>query len=352
MKSDARADSSWNWCGRVVLHAVLALVFLGLCLWITSRDFFYLAAYVPPLLLLPLVVLGIAAASLVFSFTQGIGKNLHLLCSLFIAVSLFLISLAVWKRDFEYGYAESYDARLLLGINGGFAIAVALTWFVRRAHKTISIRQLAASILFISFVLAGTQQILRFDKMSSYDFEIGAARELERMGIQLTWDNWSVSGIAIRNAGIRDKQLERIGEFPNLQSLSLEGNPITDSTLASISDVRNLHGVYLTDTNIGDNGLAHLENAANLQQLWLRGTEITDHGLSSLKNLKSLSYVDLSNTDVSDVGLEKLTHLKNMYYLHLPGTRVTKSGMEALGDVLPNCRIYGTPDGEPFTVER
>ena len=96
----------------------------------------------------------------------------------------------------------------------------------------------------------------------------------------------------------------------------------------------------------------HLADAVNLDHLCLRGTAITDLGLSNLEKLRSLRYVDLSDTDVSDAGLEKLTHLKNMYYLHLPETKVTKSGMESLGRSLPNCRIYGTPNGEPFSVGR
>ena len=352
MTTEAKSDPGWSWSGRAILHVLLALFFVVLALCSSSQDLFYLAAYIPPVLFLPLLALALLVVSLVFSFTCQSGKNLHLLCSLGMSVSLFLISLVVWKRDFEYGYTGSYDARILLGISGVFAFAVSLAWLTRRQRKTISMQQLAGSILFLSLVLGGAQQILRFDKMSSYELEIDAARELERAGIQLTWNDWSVSGVAIRNAGIRDGQLVRIGELPNLQLISLEGNPITDETLASISNVQNLHSLYLTDTNVGDHGLSYLENASNLQQLWLGGTEITDDGLSSLKNLRFLGYVDLSNTDVSDAGLQKLTHLKRMYYLHLPGTRVTKSGMESLGDVLPSCRIYGTPNGEPFTVER
>lgn len=352
MNSDARSDFSWACGGRVILHAILAFVFLVLTLYCaTSQDFFYLAAYIPPLLLLPFLALAILVALLLFTFTQETGKNLHLLFSLGMCVSLFLTALIVWKRDFEYGYTGFYDAKIMLGISGCCATAAALTWLVRRPRKTISMRQLAGFTLFISFMLAASQQILRFDKMSNYQHEIDAAQELERAGVQVTWDNWSVSGLAIRNAGIRDEQLTRINEFPRLQSVSLEGNPVTDGTLASISNVHELHGVYLTDTNIGDGGLAHLANAVNLEQLWLRGTKITDDGLTNLRELKSLGYVDLSNTGISDAGLKRLTHLKRMYYLHLPGTQVTKSGMDSLGAVLPGCTIYGTPNGKPYTVE-
>ncbi len=333
------------------LHIILVIAFMGLCFCSTSRDFFYLAAYFPPIFILPFLAMAIIVVSLSFTFASKTGRNFHLLGSLVIAVFLFFTSLVIWKRDFENGYTASYDGRLILCLSSCVGFAAGVSWLIRRQRKTISMRQLAGCTLFFSFVLAASQQILRFDKMASYNHEIDAARELERAGVQLTWDDWSVSGIAIRKAGIRDEQLERIDEFPNLRSISLEGNPVTDVTLASISNVRKLHGLYLTNTNVGDAGLTYLENAVNLQQLWLRGTAVTDEGLSSLKKLKLLGYVDLSNTDISDAGLKTLTHLKNMYYLHLPGTRVTKSGMESLGNELPGCRIYGTPGGEPFTVE-
>ncbi|MEM7478963.1 MAG: hypothetical protein AAF483_28605 [Planctomycetota bacterium] len=352
MNNETRSDDYWTLSGRVVLHGVLAIVFLGLSNFCTSSEFSGLAAYVPPVLVLPCFALVILVISLVLSSTHSVGKNLHLMCSLGMAVSLFLTSLAVWKRDFEHGYAGTINANILFTICGIFVLATATIWLVRRQHGKVSIKQLAGAVVVVALVMTGIQQILRIDKMSSYKDEIGAARELERAGMRLTWNDWSVSGIAIRNAGIRDAQLSRIGEFPNLRSLSLEGNPVSDATLASIANVRNLHGLYLTDTNIGDLGLSYLEDAVHLEQLWLRGTRVTDAGLSSLKGLHSLGYVDLSNTNVTDAGLKKLTHLKHMYYLHLPGTRVTKEGMESLGKVLPNCSIYGTPGGDSYTVER
>lgn len=323
---------------------------LGFCS--TSRDFFFLAAYVPAIFILPFLALVFIAVSLYFTFASKTGKNFHLLGSLTIALFLFFSSLVIWKRDFENGYTASYDGRLILCLSSCVGFAVGVSWLIRRERKTISIRQMAGCTLFFSFVLAASQQLLRFDKIPSYQLEIEAATELERVGVQVTWDDWSVSKIAIRNAGIRDKELARICEFPNLQSLSLEGNPITDDTLKSISNVRRLRGVYLTDTKVGDDGIKHLSNAVNIEQLWLRGTNVTDDGLAYLKNLASLGYVDLSNTSVSDKGLEKITHLKRMYYLHLPGTRVTRSGMDSLGELLPDCRIYGTPNGVPYTVER
>jgi hypothetical protein len=180
MNSDVRSDPSWTWGGRVTLHAFLAFVFLGLTLFCTtSQDFFYLAAYIPPLLLLPFLALAILFVSLVFSFTLENGKNLHLFCSLGMSVSLFLTSLTVWKRDFEYGYIGFYDARVMLGISVCCASAVAVAWLRRRPRKTISMRQIAGFTLFISLMLAASQQILRFDKMSAYKLEtIGAYLDL------------------------------------------------------------------------------------------------------------------------------------------------------------------------------
>lgn len=352
MNSDVRFDFDWSWGGRVTIHFLLVIVFVLLCLVSTSEELFYLSAYVPPLLLLPFITLAVVIVSLVFSVACKKGKNFHLLSSAVISLILFLISLKVWKRDFEHGYIGSIDARILLSVNFCCSFTVALAWLVRRKHKTLSLKQLCGSFLCVTIFFAIVHQILRFDKMSSYNLEIGAARELERAGFQLKWKDWSVSSIALRYSGVTDAQLKRIGEFKNLRSLSLEGNPVTDETLALISNVQRLEQVDLSDTNIGDGGLIHLVDAVNLNHLCLRGTFITDRGLSNLGNLRSLGYVDLSDTDVSDAGLEKLTHLKNMYYLHLPETKVTKSGMEFLGRSLPNCRIYGTPNEEPFSVGR
>ncbi len=342
----------WNFDRRVVLHIILVIAFMWLVFCSTSRDFFYLAAYIPAISILPYLALLIIVVSLSLTFASKTGKNFHLLGSLTIAVYLFFTSLVVWKRGFESGYTVSEVSGLLLCLSSCVGFATAVSWFVRRERKTISLRQLAGCTLFVSLLLAATQQLLRFDKIPSYQLEIDAVRELERIGVHVTWDDWSVSGLAIRNAGIQDEQLVRICEFPNLRSLSLEGNPITDTTIKSIANVHRLHGVYLDDTKVGDDGIKHLSNAVNLEQLWLRGTNVTDSGLAYLENLALLGYVDLSNTSVSDKGLEKITHLKRMYYLHLPGTSVTRSGMDSLGEQLSNCTIYGTPGGVPYTVER
>jgi hypothetical protein len=302
--------------------------------------------------MLPYVALSIMVVSLALALLSKIGRSIHLSCTLGVSVLLFLTSLFVWKRDFEQGYNGMLDPQVMLGLSGCLALVTGITWLIRRDKKTVSIRQFACVTLVVALILAATQQVVRFDKMSSYEREVDAARELQRAGIQIIWDDWSVSQVAIRKSGIQDVQLERIKEFPHLRLLSLEGNPITDSTLACIANVEELYGIYLTDTDVGDAGLAYLANALNLEQLWLGGTKITDDGLVNLRRLTSLGYVDLSNTEVSDAGLEKLSHLKQMYYLHLPGTRVTKAGMEALGDALPGCRIYGTPNGKTYMVQR
>ncbi|MFO0943359.1 MAG: hypothetical protein U0930_21705 [Pirellulales bacterium] len=352
MNRDHNSELSWKWDGVVTLHLILSFVFLCLSLLSTSTDITYLSAYVWALAYVPLLAMALLIFLLFPTLARRNGKNLHLLFGLGTAVFLYLQSIWVWKRDFEYGYGISINPRIILGISVFCTLAIAVSWFLRRQQKTITVRQLAMTTFGVALGLAGTQHILRFDKMSSYRREIDAAEQLKLAGAQMTWKDWSVSSVAIRNAGVHDEQLERISEFKNLRSVSLEGNPITDKSLSFIPNVSNLHGIYLTDTQVGDEGLAYLADAMNLEELYLRGTNVTDAGLSNLKNLKAIGYLDLSNTTVSDAGLEKLKHLNRLYYLHLPGTRVTKAGMVSLGKSLPYCRIYGTPDGQPFEVDR
>ncbi len=352
MTADFDRDISWRWDGVVSLHFILTFVFWVLCLFATSADLNYLSAYIRPLRFAPDLALAVLLVLLAPTLARRNGKNLHLLIGLGASGFLYLRSISVWKRNFEYDYTSPINTWLMLGISGFCTIAIAVSWLLRRQRKTISIRQLAMTTFAIALVLAGTQHILRFDKLPSYHREIDAADQLRRAGVQLIWQDWSVSSIAIRNAGVGDEQLKRIGDFKSLRSISLEGNPITGRALSFISNASNLHDIYLTDTQVGDEGLVYLSEAVNLKQLWLRGTNITDAGLSHLKNLEAIGYLDLSNTSVSDAGLEKLKHLKRLYYLHLPGTRVTKSGMESLSKSLPYCRIYGTPDGQPLEVGR
>lgn len=92
---------------------------------------------------------------------------------------------------------------------------------------------------------------------------------------QITWLN-------LGDAGLKDSDLQAIGQLDQLTRLRLENNNITDA------------------------GIAHLSKLSHLESLNVYGTQITDAALDVIGKLPSLKRVYLWQTKVTEPGVEQL----------------------------------------------
>jgi uncharacterized membrane protein len=92
---------------------------------------------------------------------------------------------------------------------------------------------------------------------------------------QITWLN-------LGNAGLKDEDLQAIGQLEELTRLRLEHNDITDA------------------------GIAHLKNLPHLESLNVYATQVSDASLDVIAQLPSLKRVYLWQTQVTEEGIERL----------------------------------------------
>ncbi|PHN08520.1 DUF2231 domain-containing protein [Flavilitoribacter nigricans] len=92
---------------------------------------------------------------------------------------------------------------------------------------------------------------------------------------QITWINFG-------EAGLKDSDLEVIGQLPQLTRLRVEKNKITDA------------------------GVAHLKGLTHLESLNLYGTEVTDASVDVIAGLPALKKVYLWQSQISQEGVEAL----------------------------------------------
>jgi hypothetical protein len=103
-----------------------------------------------------------------------------------------------------------------------------------------------------------------------------------------------IKDLSLRNAGVTDVLLERIGRYRQLRSLDIAGNPITDAGLVHLKGLVNLSRLGLSETPLTDAGLAHLTGLSGLKSLDLYRTRITRGGLLSIT--KALPRTEVSTS--------------------------------------------------------
>jgi hypothetical protein len=77
-----------------------------------------------------------------------------------------------------------------------------------------------------------------------------------------------------------------------------------------------------------------------LKTLKLNGSQITDDGLAVLQNMPCLEFLDVSHVGISDRGLEYIKGLTSLRELYITHTKVTSTGIEELKKALPNLVIH------------
>jgi len=138
---------------------------------------------------------------------------------------------------------------------------------------------------------------------------------------------------------IRDADLARLKELPDLETITILADGVTDATLMHFRELTNLRRLKLSPGGVTGTGLLHLEGLTQLVSLDLSFNPVTDAGLKHLRGLTGLERLDLQQTRITDAGLEHLGGLTNLVYLNLEDTRVTHEGVKKLREALPDCKI-------------
>lgn len=127
--------------------------------------------------------------------------------------------------------------------------------------------------------------------------------------------------------------VRRIGQLESVEELQLEadeslpGGRILDEDLSFLSGLKNLKGLDLSGHAITDRGLERIVRCERLETLVLRDCRITDAGLEKLRKLESLESLDLGGTQVTDAGIRHLSQIRKLKVLVLDGTPVTGLGV-------------------------
>lgn len=120
------------------------------------------------------------------------------------------------------------------------------------------------------------------------------------------------------------EELEKLQEFTNLDSVSLNG------------------------TNVNDRGLYFLGKCGTVTNINLTFTPITDKGIEYLIPLKNLQHLRLKDTDVSALAIPYFNQMTSLISLQIHETEIFAKELERLD--MPNLKelIVDCDDDEDF----
>jgi hypothetical protein len=120
-------------------------------------------------------------------------------------------------------------------------------------------------------------------------------------------------------------------QFPVLQRLDLEDNPVTDDDIALLVKSKiELVEINLDKTRVTDKALPLIaERYSNLNSLGLNCTAITDYGLKSLEAL-DIHYLHIGGTKVTNEGMKSVAYFVNLRDLNIALTKVDGKGLATM----------------------
>ena len=135
--------------------------------------------------------------------------------------------------------------------------------------------------------------------------------------------------------------IQKLAQFPNLESLNLAGTPCDDFAASHFHAMgTQLKILDLSQTSLGNRGVESLSRFTKLTSLDLSNTQVTDKGLFPLRKLEHLEVLYFDNTAVSDEGIFVLKQISTLRELNVSNTDVTDEGVEAFKKELPDAEIY------------
>jgi hypothetical protein len=145
----------------------------------------------------------------------------------------------------------------------------------------------------------------------------------------------SITHWRIRGRRLTGDRFERLillmEQFPLLQRLDLEDNPVTDDDVALLVKSKiELVEINLDKTRVTDKALPLIaERYSNLNSLGLNCTAITDYGLKSLEAL-DIHYLHIGGTKVTNEGMKSVANFVNLRDLNIALTKVDGKGLATM----------------------
>ena len=112
--------------------------------------------------------------------------------------------------------------------------------------------------------------------------------------------NPNVQVLNLRGCGLRNKNLEEIYLFQNLEELCLSGNPVNNEVVNILPLWKNLKILHIALTEIDDECLKMISQMPNLVELDISVcSKITEEGIKYLKNSTNLKKLIMKSAKVS-----------------------------------------------------
>lgn len=141
------------------------------------------------------------------------------------------------------------------------------------------------------------------------------------------------------------KELKKLQDFPNLESVSLNGTNINDIGLQYVGQCPTVTNINLTFTNITDKGIAHLVNLKSLKYLRLKETNISKNCVLYFNQMTHLISLQIHETDISGKDLINL-NLNNLEELFVDCIdEEDYNVLLSLSNRIPSCQIIAKGKG-------
>ncbi|QDT97462.1 leucine-rich repeat domain-containing protein [Gimesia aquarii] len=97
-------------------------------------------------------------------------------------------------------------------------------------------------------------------------------------------EDFSIREIDLTNAKIKNIDMKKLSDLPNLESLNLHGTRLNDKGLALITNLPNLKSLELAYTRVSDEEVSKLTRFPKLKKIFLYGTAVKPQTIEDLKS--------------------------------------------------------------------
>lgn len=126
-------------------------------------------------------------------------------------------------------------------------------------------------------------------------------------GIAVTRDSaGNVTWVDSSGARLDEHFWSTLGNFEQLQQLSLTGSPVKDEDLTQLTSLRRLQSLDLSYTRITPVGLRILSRVEDLHTLSLNGLPLGSQAVEPLCRLTGLRSLSLMDTELTDADIQKI----------------------------------------------
>jgi len=155
---------------------------------------------------------------------------------------------------------------------------------------------------------------------------------------------WQIADAWLFADALTDADVKKIGAFPALRALEVQGHRFTDAGWKRLSTSTHVRRLWLR-FHVGENTLKSIAGMRELEELELHNCEgARDRGLIPLRTLPKLRHLALI-CRLTDTSLESLKGLTTLEELEIrgPDAHITVKGIAAL-EALPNLRVLQLPE--------